>query len=64
MKLTLKAARINVGMNQEEAAKKIEVSKDIISKWERGICMPNSKNIPKIEKAYNITYDNIYFFTK
>lgn len=64
MKLTLKSARVNAGINQEEAAKAINVSKDTISKWERGLCMPNSRHIPQIEKAYKISYDDIYFFTK
>lgn len=37
MKVTLKAARINAGYTQSEAAKKLQVSKDSISNWERGV---------------------------
>lgn len=65
MKMTMKSARINAGIkNQEEASKLLNVSKDTISKWERGLCLPNIKYIPIIEKVYGVSYNDIYFFTK
>lgn len=61
----MKTARINAGFKtQEEASKALNVSKDTISKWERGKNLPNMKYIPLIEKVYNITYNDIYFFTR
>ena len=41
LELTLKAARINKGLTQEEAGKKIGVSADVISNWERQISFPD-----------------------
>lgn len=61
MAITLKAARINKNLNQNEAAICIGVSKDTISKWERGLSYPSSKYIPKIEKAYNVDYKDLNF---
>ena len=40
MAITLKAARVNVGMTQEEAAKRIGVTANTISRWELGISAP------------------------
>ena len=60
-KITLRAARVNVGMTQKEAAFHLGVTKDIVGNWERGKSFPNIKIIPKIEKTYKIKYENINF---
>lgn len=61
IQISLKAARVNVGMTQKEAGKAIGVSQDVISNWERGITYPNVEQIQRIEKAYKISYDNLIF---
>lgn len=61
MAISLKAARVNVGLSQKEAAEKIGVSVDALGKWERGVCVPNIRYIPKIEAAYRMKYDQIVF---
>lgn len=48
MKVTLKAARINAGLTQAEAAQKLNVSKDSISNWERGKTFPD---VPLLKKS-------------
>lgn len=60
MKITMKAARVNAGLSQKEAAEKIGVSKDTVGNWERGKSFPSMKIIPVIEKVYNIGYDYIF----
>lgn len=60
-KLTIKAARVNINLTQEELAKRVGVSKDTIGKWERGLSFPNVKKIPLLEKALNTKYENIIF---
>ena len=40
MQLTMKAARINAGMNQTDAGKAIGVSKTTLGCWERGVTYP------------------------
>ena len=61
MPITLKAARINKGYGQDEAAKLIGVSSDTLSNWERGITFPDVPKIRKIEYVYGIKYDDINF---
>lgn len=59
--LTLRAIRTNKGLSLEEASIKIGVSKDTLSNWERGDTYPNVLQLKRIEKVYNIHYDNINF---
>lgn len=60
-KLTIKAARVNANLTQEELAKRVGVSKDTVGKWERGTSFPSVLKIPLIEKACNIKYEDIIF---
>lgn len=59
MKVTLKAARINAGLTQEQAAERIGVSTDAIGSWERRKSYPNSRFIPLIESTYGIEYKDL-----
>ncbi len=59
MKITLEAARRNVGLKQFEAAKKIGVNKKTLSNWERGITFPSTDKIPVICETYKRQYDEI-----
>ena len=61
MKLTLKAIRINKGLSQEEASKKIGVSVDTLGNYERGITYPDVPILKKIEKVYEVEYKDIIF---
>lgn len=64
IKMTMKAARVNANMTQEEAGKIIGVSKDVISNWERGVTYPDVMELYKIEKAYHVTYNDLIFLPK
>lgn len=61
MKVTLKAARINAGFTQSEAAQQLNVSKDSISNWERGKTYPDIPVLKRIEKLYGVDYKDIIF---
>lgn len=61
LKLTLKAIRVNMGKSQEEMAELYGVTKEIVSNWETYRTYPNVKDIPKIEKATGLKYDDIIF---
>lgn len=52
MKITLKAARVNVGLNQKEAAAQLCVSISTLSNWERGVTFPRANEIDRIKEAY------------
>ena len=64
MQVTLKAARVNSGLSQAEAAKKLDISKSTLQKWEAGQFFPDARNIEKIERLYGFTYDQILFLPK
>lgn len=61
MKITMKAARINAGYTQKEAAKLLKVSKDTVSNWERGKSYPDVTNLRDIERVYRVKYDDLIF---
>lgn len=61
MAMTLKAIRINLGLSQEEASKKIGVGSDTLSNYERGITFPDIPILKKIEEVYGVKYDDINF---
>lgn len=61
MAITLKAARVNAGLTQAQAAEQIGVSKEVISNWERGRSFPKIPNIKKIEEAYGMSYADLIF---
>lgn len=60
-RISLKAARVNVGLPQKKAAKLLKVSPCTLSKWERGISMPKVNQIDAICNLYNVTYDMLIF---
>lgn len=62
--MTLKAARVNCGMNQQEAAEMIGVSRTTIQSWESYRSFPTVLQLPAIEAAYNVKYDDIIFLPK
>ncbi len=61
MAITLRAARVNAGYTQMEAANKIGVSKESISNWERGKSYPDVPQLKKIEELYKVDYKDLIF---
>lgn len=61
MAMTLKAARVNLGMSQREAAKQLGLAVDTLSKYERGKSFPDVPIIQRIEQLYGISYNDLIF---
>ena len=61
MKITLKAARVNKGLTQQEASTLIGIGVDTLGNYERGKFYPDVRILKKIEEVYHITYDSIIF---
>lgn len=61
LKITIKAARTNVGLSQKDAAVRLGVSNKTLGNWENGICFPPADMIPKICELYGVSYDNLNF---
>lgn len=63
MSITLRAARINKNLTQVQAAKALNISPDTIRQYEAGKTFPDVPMIRKIEKLYDVSYNDIDFFS-
>lgn len=61
IRLTLKAARVNVNLSQKEAAKALNISNKTLCKWEKGLSVPKADKIDPICELYKVPYDNLIF---
>ena len=59
MKISLKAARVNANLTQQEVADKIGVSKHTIINWERGRTKPKKHILIALSSIYGIDIDNL-----
>lgn len=62
MAIHLKAARVNAGYTQSEAAKALEISKGTLASYEKYKTKPDIETAKKIATLYRTTVDNIIFF--
>lgn len=59
MTITLKAARVNKGITQEELADTLKVSKKTISSWESGKTVPKIDKIQPLCSTLGVEYNDI-----
>lgn len=60
-KITLKAARVNKGFTQAEAAARLNVTKKTLGSWENGKTIPKVDKIEAICSLYNVSFDSLFF---
>ena len=56
----IKLKRKEKKITQSELAEKLNITDRAISKWENGICMPDSGTIPKLCEILNITINDLF----
>lgn len=56
---SLKHARENSGLTQEEVAKKLYVTRQTISRWEQNKTLPNINVLLELSKQYHISLDEL-----
>ena len=56
----IKSRRKEIKLTQAELAEKLNVTDRSISKWENGICMPDSSIIPVLCDILNITINDLF----
>lgn len=61
IKITLKAARVNAGLTQAEAAKRLEISPSTLIKWEQKPYLIPAYRQHSISELYNIPADSLIF---
>ena len=52
--------RKEVGLTQSELAEKINITDRAISKWERGICLPDASNMQELCSILNISINDLF----
>lgn len=63
-KITLKAARVNANLFQEEAAKELGISKVTLIAYESGTSSPTMEMAEKMSKLYRVPLDVLSFARK
>jgi transcriptional regulator with XRE-family HTH domain len=59
LKISLKAARVNANLSQEEVARKMKKSKMTINNWENGKTEIDYGNLNELCRLYSVTMDDI-----
>ena len=61
IKISIRAARVNAGYSQKEAADRLGVSNKTLGSWENGITFPPADKIAALCELYGVSYDNLNF---
>lgn len=64
MAMHLKAARVNAGFTQKQAAEALNISKGTLANYEKYRTKPDIEMSKRIAKLYNVTVDDLIFFAK
>lgn len=59
MQISLKAARVNAGLTQEDVAKELHKGKQTVLNWETGKTTIDAANFAALCRLYKIDADNI-----
>jgi len=58
----LKKYRKARGLKQKDVAKILGIKNaSMVSRWEKGVCMPNTKNLFKLAALYRTMSDSLFF---
>lgn len=60
--MNLKNLRMRHQLTQEEVAERLNVSRQVIAKWEKGESTPDIQHCMELAKLYNVTLDNLVNF--
>lgn len=59
LKKRLTALRTERGLSQEELAREVEVTRQTVSKWERGVIAPSTVNLIALGRLYGVSLDEL-----
>ena len=60
MKISLRAARVNTGLTQKEAAQSIGVSRLSVMFWEDGRKTPRPEHLDSLLRLYGVSREDIF----
>jgi len=55
----LKECREESGLSQNDIAERLSISRQAVSKWERGVNEPDIETIVRLSDIYNVTIDQL-----
>nr|DAH37257.1 MAG TPA: Repressor protein CI [Caudoviricetes sp.] len=55
----IKAIRLNKKVTQNEIAKRLEIDRSAVAKWESGESLPRADKLPELAKILNCTVDDL-----
>ena len=59
-KITIRSARVNKGLTQEQASKELGIHKTTLLRWEKdSSCIP-TKMVEKMLELYDVPFDHIF----
>lgn len=58
-KITLKAARVNAGLTQEDVARIGNISRGTVGNWERGTAIPDGVQLLGLASLYKVDIDDL-----
>ena len=61
VQITIRAARVNAGLSQKEAADRLGVTTKTLGNWEKGITFPPVDKVQAICELYGVPYDQLNF---
>lgn len=60
LQISLAAARVNAGMTQEDVAKKLHVSNNTVTNWEKGYTTPSISQARELSSLYEMPLEFIF----
>ena len=60
-KISMKAARVNAGLTQREAAERLKITRPTLQNYEEGRTVPNWGTVKEMERLYRYPADYIFF---
>nr|WP_269324138.1 helix-turn-helix transcriptional regulator [Lactobacillus delbrueckii] len=60
-KISVRAARVNAGFSQDEAAKKLGISRFTLQRYESNPKQIRQGMLEKMRVVYNMDHDNLFF---
>lgn len=57
----LQSMRKNIGLTQESVAEIMNITRQTLSNWERGINLPDIYTVARLATVYNVSLDEVFF---
>ena len=63
IKISIKAARVNAGLSQDEASEKLNINRKTLINYEQGKHIPQWNTVLKMVELYGVPVENLVFLS-